>query len=607
MALQSKTITANGTKGHHYFSLTVNEDSISTANNGSYMSFNFNLGPINTGWDWRGWSDRITYTVNIGDKSYSGTIPEYNGYSVVNLKSESSIFISHNNSGDKTINISFSVTDNAGQTYTCGNASRTDIMILRNIPRASSVSVADTYIESPLSITINKADKSFTHSLFYSFGSSNPITGTIVTKTSADIYKGFQLPASFYSKIRGSKQGTCTIECRTYSGDSLVGTTYKTFKAMANPEKCKPTITSVEIKDLSEKTIELTGDANKIIENASIVQITIQGSFNNYGLANYIKFMGNKITLASSEITTSNGTQTFTKILKDYIISKSEISIELFDRRNFSTEKVYQSEDSTGENYFNLIHYTPLRISADVSRNTPTDGKIKLNYFGDYSETVFSTTNTNTLEVSYRFKERTATEYGEWIALSPVKNASNETFAQEIATTVENQFDYQKIYDFELNAKDKVKEITLTGITLSKGIPVFWWDDSNVYIGENSQVATIDNYEKYSTDEIQIGTWIDGKAIYRKVFAITDLPTQGSPSTIETKLYKKDVDKIVRLTGTLVGDVSVNSLPSSDMGLLVKFLRNFASTDGRWQIVLSTSVEIDFTGFTAYVMIEYTK
>ena len=53
MALQTKTLTANGSKGHHKFTLTVTEDSITTATNISTISFTFKISPVITGYDWK--------------------------------------------------------------------------------------------------------------------------------------------------------------------------------------------------------------------------------------------------------------------------------------------------------------------------------------------------------------------------------------------------------------------------------------------------------------------------------------------------------------------------------------------------------------------------
>lgn len=129
MALQTKTLTANGSKGHHKFTLKVNEET--TSGNSSFMSYSFTIAPIQSGWDWYG--HNIPYSVKIGSNTYTGSISSYNGSSTVTLSSGSNIEIAHNTDGTKTIDISFSVTDNTGQSYTCGNASSSSTFKLTDL------------------------------------------------------------------------------------------------------------------------------------------------------------------------------------------------------------------------------------------------------------------------------------------------------------------------------------------------------------------------------------------------------------------------------------------------------------------------------------------
>lgn len=128
------SISANGSKKHHKFTLEVVENSTSVANNTSSLSFTFKLSPIQTGWNWLNWGSAISYKITINGTEYTGTIPNYNGSSTVTLKS-GSLSVGHNSDGTKSISISFSVTDSSGQTYTSGNASASGTMTLTTIPR----------------------------------------------------------------------------------------------------------------------------------------------------------------------------------------------------------------------------------------------------------------------------------------------------------------------------------------------------------------------------------------------------------------------------------------------------------------------------------------
>lgn len=147
MAL-TKTITANGSRGHHQFTLEVIESS--TRENNSYLDFSFKISAIQSGWDWSGWGNKIAYNINVGGNVYNGSIPSYNGSSTVTLKSVNGIIIPHNPDGTKTINISFDVVDGAGQTYTCGNASSSSTFTLSQLHKApviNSVSLTELNTE----------------------------------------------------------------------------------------------------------------------------------------------------------------------------------------------------------------------------------------------------------------------------------------------------------------------------------------------------------------------------------------------------------------------------------------------------------------------------
>ena len=140
----TKTIVANGSKGHHKFTLRVSEDT--TSGNSSFMGYSFTLSPIQTGWDWSGWGNKISYEIKIGDNTFNGTISDYNGSSTITLSSGSNIEIPHNSDGTKTIDISFTVTDTTGANYTCGNASSSSILtlsVLHKAPEVTAVSVIE--------------------------------------------------------------------------------------------------------------------------------------------------------------------------------------------------------------------------------------------------------------------------------------------------------------------------------------------------------------------------------------------------------------------------------------------------------------------------------
>jgi hypothetical protein len=230
------SISANGAKGNHKFTLTVTEKSTSTENNTSLVEFSFKLSPVNTSWNWELWGSSISYKVTINGTDYTGTIPDYDGYSTVTLKTGSQT-VSHNADGTKTIAYSFSVTDGAGQRYTPGNASASGSLTLTTIPRATTPTLSATSVTANntngITITISPASSTFKHKIRYDFGTlKGYVSGFKVDGTSIGfdfVPQGknvfFTPPTLLLNEIPSANSGVCTILLYTYtSSGTHIGT-----------------------------------------------------------------------------------------------------------------------------------------------------------------------------------------------------------------------------------------------------------------------------------------------------------------------------------------------------------------------------------------------
>lgn len=148
-------VIANGSRGHHRFTLevveNVKDDSIAT--NTTYIDFTFKISAISSGYDWNSWGNKISYRIDIGDNVYTGTIPAYNGTSTVTLKYANNVAIVHESDGTKTLALHFKVTDGANQTYTCGNAEASDTMILTALHKAPLIVSASITAENNTALT----------------------------------------------------------------------------------------------------------------------------------------------------------------------------------------------------------------------------------------------------------------------------------------------------------------------------------------------------------------------------------------------------------------------------------------------------------------------
>ena len=112
-----------------------------------------------------------------------------------------------------------------------------------------------------ITITINRASSSFTHTLTYWFGN---LSGTIASKTSSTSVS-WTLPTSFYAQIPNNRLGQGSIACDTYSGSTKIGSSSCLFYAYVKESTNKPGITA-SVVDINATTKALTGDENKLIK-----------------------------------------------------------------------------------------------------------------------------------------------------------------------------------------------------------------------------------------------------------------------------------------------------------------------------------------------------
>ena len=171
------SISSNGSKGHHKFTLNVTNGSASAKDNTSVVSFSFVLSSLGGGWNWEQWGANITYVVTINGTQYTGSIANYDGSSDVTLKS-GSLTVAHNTDGNKTISFSFSVTDTSGQTYTCGNASASGSMALATIPRYLSITSLNITNITETSAVVNWGVSSPRDSTYYSLDNGTTWIGS---------------------------------------------------------------------------------------------------------------------------------------------------------------------------------------------------------------------------------------------------------------------------------------------------------------------------------------------------------------------------------------------------------------------------------------------
>ncbi len=420
--------------------------------NGTHFHLNFYYDIINTSIENNNHTVRY-YLYFQADPGYYGSGSTVTGYINENVVGTTNslgtgetkllgtldVVVPHDDLGNATASYSASI----NTPWTLGNASVSGSFPLPNIARASKPTATSGNIEDAIIIYTNRKSPIFTHTLKYVFGS---LMGTIENGVT-DSYP-WELPDSFYTQIPNASYGIGTITCETYNDSQLVGTNTCQFTAYTSESKCKPNV-SITVADTSSLATSLTGNDQKLIKFVSNPKVTVTTSAKNSAtIQSTLVSCGDGKSGSGSEIT-FNGSES------GYFKGTTT------DSRGFSN-----SDEKTLE----MVDYIKLTCNADVSRESNTSNTIKAKITGNYFAGNFGA-SINTLNLKFRYKESTSSEWPEtYNNISTTIDSSNNTYSAD--ATLGTNFDYQKQYDFQFLATDKVVS-TVSECSVKQGIPTF--------------------------------------------------------------------------------------------------------------------------------------
>lgn len=429
MATKLKRANFSGSNGSHFF-LDLYYDLLSqnqTANTSTVRYYAY-VGAIG---GYRG--SGVTASVYINGNRVGG-------FSSIGSNSNTligtlDVTVSHNTEGVGVANYSASADTN----WTLGDASLSGSFNLPTIPRASQPTATSANIEDAITIYTNRKSSSFTHTLKYSFGS---LSGTIATGVT-DSY-AWTLPSTFYAQIPNSSYGTGTITCETYNGSSLIGTKTCQFTAYASEAKCKPNI-SISVTDTSSLATSLTGSNQKLIKFVSNPKVTVTSSAKN------------NATIKSTSISCGDGKSSSGSTVTFSAVESGYFKGTVTDSRGFT---------NSSEKTLTMVNYIKLTCNADVSRESNTSNTVKAKVNGNYFKGSFGSV-TNTLSLKVRYRETGTDSWSQYFNITPQIQNDN-TYSADV--TIGTDFDYQKQYEFEFTATDKVTSATATD-NVTQGIP----------------------------------------------------------------------------------------------------------------------------------------
>ena len=412
---------------------------------------------VSGGWDIGRWGDNSGSYVGKTTLTFDGTIPA-DTTGTRWLVENKSFTVNHNadGSGSTKIYWKWGVNSSWGNMVT---PSGSFTYTLPTIPRASSITATNAYIESATTITISRASSNFTHTLQYKIGSQTSYTN-IVSKTTATSYK-WTIPKAAYDYVSSTgKTVSISINCITYNGSTKIGEKSKTITATCSESKCKPTLAPTVV-DAGKISTELTGDVNKVIKYYNNISYKIGATAKNGA-----SIKSQKITVGTKSATAATGEIGY--------VDSNKFVITATDSRGFSSSTTITK---TLVNYVKVTCNLTANAALDSSTNTAT---VSLTVSGNWFNGSFGAV-TNAITVQYRYKTNSGS-YGSWTTLTATKSGNTYKATKSITG-----LDYGSTFTIEARAFDTINAegasnnfgLATSGAKTVSAKPVFDWGKSD--------------------------------------------------------------------------------------------------------------------------------
>lgn len=413
-----------------------------------------------------------------------------------------SFTLTHNSDGTQ----SFSAWAEAAIYTYAISSTRYDYYIdLPQIPRASSISVSGSTMDSTITIQISKAVSSFTHTLVWSFGNEN---GTIVSQTSNSSVTWTPLSKQLASQIPNSESGTGTLTCITYNGNTEVGKKSINF-TLKVPSDVRPSISAFTSSIASTKP----SGCGLYVKNNSTVQWAVSAS-GIYGSTirkcvisgpnlSYTSTISSRSYMATSATLTTCGTKIYTVTITD---SRGRTATK--------TQSIYVSD------------YNPPTITSITSFRSNADGS--MNGSGQYvthqlNASFYTLGDNNNIKIKAYSKKRSDATYSESNSVIVKDDKSDRT--SYTYTYKDASFAVDTAYDFKIVISDSVGQYAMFYTNVgTKNVPL------NIS-GDNSSIAIGGFAQKQA----------DNKGLFRCEWAAS---FASSPQVDSDRNLKRDINDI---------------------------------------------------------------
>lgn len=349
---------------------------------------------------------------------------------------DSNFNVPHNSDGTKTVYIQVSVALNAAG---YGSSTVAFNLPLPTIARASTGTVVATELGKPATITIDRKNSGFKHTLSYNW---NGMTGTIATNV--DTSYSWTLPMEFANPLPNATSSWGRVFIDTYSGSTKIGTTEATFTASI-PESVKPTLASITLTDSNTAVKNLLNTANTFVQVMSNIQVGFNGASGVYG---------STISSYRSEIVGKNQSTNSNNGYLGMMNFSGSVTI-----RATVTDSRGRTSDPVDVQATVLDYFTP-QLTLSAQRSGGSNTTITVMRTARIAPLTVAGVQKNTMKLTFKYKEHSDTNFttdtgsagGMWTTISSLTNSSanlGATFSvlksYDIIGTIEDSF---TSYDF---------------------------------------------------------------------------------------------------------------------------------------------------------------
>lgn len=447
--------TIDGAAGYAGFKIRIkwSTNSQSVANNSSNVKVGVYL-VVPTNWSATS-TMKGSYTVNGSTININKSSATYTGGE--HLLASSNFTINHNADGTKTFNMSATVTSGWSTLGKMPTASGSGT--LNAIARASQPSInthpnnsPDFNIGDTITIHMNRASSSFTHTVVFNYGSTSVTVATNVTDNCT--FNTSTIANALYALIPNAKVYSNTISVTTYNGSTNIGT--KTCAYNAKVVNANPTFNAAYL-DTNSTVVGVTSNNQLIVRNKSSLRVNVTSA----AAQKSATLTSAKCVIAGKTVTASlSGSSVALNVGTINVSQNTTAAVTVTDSRGNSTTK---------------------NLSVTVADWQAPTALITLerhnNYYSDTDVTVdanySSVNNKNAITIRLRYQQQGASSW------------SSYTNLQDNVTSVFT-LNNEHAWNIQVVVSDSLNGSTTYNLVLSRGMPIVFFDRAKSSTGFNA-------------------------------------------------------------------------------------------------------------------------